>query len=77
LGLVSEFQAYGEGAPARVVLHSPVIDLGANWNITTLDWQAAIPSGARLLVRSRSGDQVVEENHYFDKNGKEVTQKRY
>jgi len=77
LGLVSEFQAYGEGAPVRVVLHSPVIDLSANWNITTLDWQAAIPPGARLLLRSRSGDQVVEENHYFDKNGKEVTQKRY
>lgn len=77
LGLVSEFQAYGEGAPARVVLNSPVIDLSANWNITALDWRALTPPGARLLVRSRSGDLVVEENHYYDKNGKEVTEKRY
>lgn len=77
LGLVSEFQVYGEGYPARVVLNSPVIDLGADWNITELDWQALAPPGSRLTLRSRSGNQVVEENHYFDKNGKEVTQSRY
>ncbi len=77
LGLVSEFQVYGEGYPARIVLRSPVIDLGADWNITALDWQADARTDARLLVRSRSGDEVVEENHYFDKNGKEVTASRY
>ena len=77
LGLVSEFQVYGEGHPARAVLRSPVIDLGSDWNITEVEWDASIPTGSQLLLRSRSGDQVVEENHYFDKNGKEVTQKRY
>lgn len=77
LGLVSEFQVYGEGYPARVTLRSPVIDLGADWNVTALDWQADTRADARLLVRSRSGDEVVEENHYFDKNGKEVTKARY
>jgi len=77
LGLVSEFQVYGDGHPARIVLRSPVIDLGSDWNITEIEWDAAAPPGAQFLLRSRSGDQVVEENHYFDKNGKEVTQKRY
>ena len=77
LGLVSEFQVYGEGHPARVVLHSPVIDLGTNWNITALEWEIDVPLGAQFTLRSRTGDHVVEQMRYFDKNGKEVTKRRY
>ncbi|MBI2502314.1 MAG: discoidin domain-containing protein [Candidatus Latescibacteria bacterium] len=77
LGLVGEFQVYGEGYPARVMLRSPVIDLGQGWNITQLSWLARVQPGARLLVRSRSGDQVVEETRYFDKQGKELTQRKW
>ncbi|MXX40868.1 MAG: hypothetical protein F4Y91_08670 [Gemmatimonadetes bacterium] len=77
LGLVSEFQVYGEGYPARVVLRSPVIDLGSNWNITAIEWAIDAPLGARFTLRSRTGNHVVEEIRYFDKNGKEVTKRRY
>ena len=77
LGLIGEFQIFGEGHPARVILRSPVIDLGEEWNITSVEWRAAVSSGAGLLLRSRSGDEVEEETRYFDKNGKEVTQRRW
>ncbi len=77
LGLVSEFQVYGEGYPARVILRSPVIDLGSNWNITAVEWAIDAPLGARFTLRSRTGDHVVEQMRYFDKNGKEVTKRRY
>ena len=77
LGLVSEFQVYGEGYPARVTLRSPVIDLGSNWNITAIEWELDTPLGARFTLRSRTGDHVVEQMRYFDKNGKEVTKRRY
>ena len=77
LGLVGEFQVYGEGHPARVILRSPVIDLGEQWNVTSVEWRAEVPSGAGLLLRSRSGDEVEEEQSYFDKNGKEVTQRKW
>jgi len=77
LGLIGEFQIFGEGHPARVVLRSPVVDLGEEWNITSVEWRATVPSGAGLLLRSRSGDEVEEETRYFDKNGKEVTQRRW
>ena len=77
LGLVSEFQVYGEGHPARVVLRSPVIDLGTNWNITEVEWDIDTPLGALFSLRSRTGDHVVEQMRYFDKNGKEVTKRRY
>ena len=77
LGLVSEFQVYGEGYPARVILRSPVIDLGTNWNITAIEWEIDAPLGAQFSLRSRTGDHVVEQMRYFDKNGKEVTKRRY
>ena len=77
LGLVSEFQVYGEGYPARVILRSPVIDLGSNWNITAIEWEIDTPLGALFALRSRTGDHVVEQMRYFDKNGKEVTKRRY
>ena len=77
LGLVSEFQVYGEGYPAEVTLRSPVIDLKGNWNIGKIDWRGQFPKGTQLRVRSRSGDHIVEEKHYYDKNGKEVTPARH
>ena len=77
LGLVGEFQVFGEGHPARVVLRSPVIDLVDEWNITSLEWLAKVPAGAEFLLRSRSGDEVEDDVRYFDKNGKEVTQKKW
>ncbi len=77
LGLVSEFQVYGEGYPARIALRSPVIDLGSNWNITEVEWEIDAPVGALFSLRSRTGDHVVEQMRYFDKNGKEVTKRRY
>ncbi len=77
LGLVGEFQIFGVGHPPRVILRSPVIDLGADWNITSLEWRADTPPGTRLLFRSRSGNEVVEKTRYFDKKGKKVTQRRW
>ena len=61
LGLVGELQVYGEGHPVEVELRSPVIDLGSEWNITEVEWDAEQPSGSQFLLRSRTGDQIVEE----------------
>ena len=77
LGLVGEFQVYGRGYPQRAILQSPVIDLGADWNITALHWRTQSPPGSAIRFRSRSGNEVVEELHYFDKNGKEITQRKW
>lgn len=76
-GLISEFQIYGEGYPAEVLLASPLIDLDGFANITAVSWEADQPPGTRLEVRSRTGNQVIEEQHYFDKKGKEITQRKW
>jgi hypothetical protein len=77
LGYIGEFQIFGDGYPERVTLRSPVIDLGSDWNITALSWDAEVPAGARMLFRTRSGDEVEQETHYYDSKGKEVTERRY
>ena len=71
------YRSTAKGYPVEVALRSPVIDLGSDWNITEVEWDAEQPPGSQFLLRSRTGDQIVEENRYFDKNGKEITQKRY
>ncbi len=76
-GLISEFQIYGEGTPAEVWMTSPLIDLGNQSNITSVAWENSLPIGARMEVRSRTGNEVVEKSYYFDKTGKEVTQRQW
>ena len=68
---------YGEGYPLAVRLRSPLIDLASGKNLNSLEWQAQTPLGTHIEIRSRTGNEVVEQYTFHDKNGKEVTQKRY
>ena len=45
--------------------------------MTAVTWDSDQPAGARMEVRSRTGDEVQEENHFFDKTGKEITQRKW
>jgi hypothetical protein len=76
-GLISEYQVYGEGFPAEVQLTSPLIDLGQRSNVTAVTWDSDQPEGTRLEVRSRTGDEIQEEEHFFNKSGKEITQRKW
>ena len=76
-GSAEEIQVYGEGYPLAVRLHSPLIDLGSGKNLNSIEWQAQTPLGTHIEIRSRTGNEVVEQYTFHDKNGKQVTQKRY
>jgi len=76
-GLISEYQVYGDGFPAEARLLSPLIDLGQRSNVTSVTWDSDQPAGTRLEVRSRTGDEVQEEDHFFNKAGKEITQRKW
>jgi len=75
--VTSEYQMYGEGFPAEVKLVSPIVPLEGIKNLTSIEWDADRPENTRLEVRSRTGNHVVEEIHYFDKNGKEITPRKW
>ena len=75
--LISEFQIYGEGFPAELQLTSPILDLGEAKALTSVEWDADVPPNTRIEVRSRTGNEVVENIHYFDKKGKEITERKW
>ena len=76
-GSAEEIQVYGEGYPLAARLRSPLIDLESGKNLNSIEWQAQTPLGTHVEIRSRTGNEVVEQYTFYDKNGKEVTQKRY
>ncbi len=76
-GSAEEIQVYGEGYPLAVRLRSPLIDLESGKNLNSIEWQAQTPLGTHIEIRSRTGNEVVEQYTFYDKNGKEVTQRRY
>ena len=76
-GSAEEIQVYGEGYPLAVGFRSPLIDLGGGKNLNSLEWQAQTPLGTHIEIRSRTGNEIVEQYTFHDKNGKEVTQRRY
>ncbi|MCE2448507.1 MAG: gliding motility-associated C-terminal domain-containing protein [Candidatus Latescibacteria bacterium] len=76
-GSAEEIQVYGDGYPLTARLRSPLIDLESGKNLNSLEWQAQTPLGTHIEIRSRTGNEVVEQYTFYDKNGREVTQRRY
>ncbi len=76
-GITEEIQVFGQGYPLEVALTSPLIDLGGSKKVDALSWQADTPVGTEVEIRSRSGDNLKEQIIYRDKNGKEITQKKW
>ncbi|MSR81730.1 MAG: hypothetical protein EXS58_02235 [Candidatus Latescibacteria bacterium] len=76
-GDTDEIQIFGEGYPQAVSFRSPLIDLRDIKNLNSLEWQADTPPGTRVEIRSRTGNEVVEKFTFYDKDHKEVTQKKW
>ncbi len=76
-GATDEVMIYGSGHPLEVQFRSPLINLGNSRNLNTVEWEGEAPSGTRIEVRSRTGNEIVPELVYHDKNGKVVTEKRH
>ena len=72
---LTEIQAFGEGYVPSVALESEFIDLGRPRNVTEVAWDADAPVGTKVEIRTRTGDELIEEVRYYDKDGKEVRDK--
>ena len=77
IGTTAEFQIFGEGYPAELVALSPIYDLRGPAVIAAVDWQAQAPPGARVELRSRTGNLLDERYVFYNKDGEEVTQKKW
>lgn len=78
-----EFQMFSPGYPAEVVLLSKYINLGELDGdgqpkvIKAVHWEADTPSGTRIQLRTRSGNEQGEEYTFYNKIGEEITQEKW
>jgi hypothetical protein len=79
----AEMMMFSPGYPAQVKLSSPFIDLGGEAGdqrakvIESLDWDAEVPPGTRMQLRSRSGNNLSEVYTYHDRVGGVVTESKW
>jgi hypothetical protein len=77
VGTTAEWQIFGEGYPAEVKMRSPIYDLGSVQHVSAIDWTADTPVATLVEIRSRTGNLLDEQYIFRDKNGKQVTEKKY
>ena len=79
----AELMLFSPGYPAQAVLRSGFIDLGQIVGdgrpkaIKNLSWDADLPVGTRMQLRSRSGVVLSEEYTFHNKIGEEVTEEKW
>ncbi len=72
---VSEIQVYAVGYMPEVVMTSGYIDLQRPRSLTTLTWEARMPAGTSVQLRTRTGDELRESTRYFNAQGQELANK--
>ena len=72
-----EFMLLAEGAPAEVVLESDLIELPGLVALGEVRWEASTPPGTDVEIRTRTGDQLLQQIRYFDKTGNQKTADEY
>ena len=77
LATMAEMQFYGAGFQPEVSLESDLIRLGDSRNLYAIEWDADEPPGTRVLIQTRTGDELGQILHYFKKDGTEVTEEQY
>ena len=75
--LIVEIGLFGEGYVAEAVMESDFIDLGGTKSVRRLTWDAELPPGTYVEIRSQTGDTFLIEKRYYAKNGIEVTEGQY
>ncbi len=79
----AEFMLFSPGYPAQVTLRSDFIDLATTSGdgrpkvIRHLSWRADLPTGTRLQLRSRSGNQLQNVYTFYDRKGEAVTEEKW
>ena len=75
--LLVEHALYGDGYLAEVEMVSDFIDLGGTSSVRRLTWDADLPPGTYVEIRSQSGDTFITEQKFYNKNGREVTEAQW
>ena len=75
---IRQLLLYGFGFLPQVTLQTPAIELGDTPRIlSTISWEAQTPPGTELQIRTRTGNRLTEDKHFFNKQGVEVSEADY
>ena len=75
---IRQLLLYGFGFLPQVTLQTPAIELGdAPRILSNIFWEAQTPPGTQLHIRTRTGNRLTEDKHFFNKQGVEVTEADY
>ena len=74
---VWEIFLYAPGYPAEVELVSAMIDLKSVLSLTNVSWDAELPPGTSVSIRTKTGDELGTKLLYYDVKGNEVTEARW
>ena len=69
----SELMLFAAGVPAEVELQSDLIELPRLVTLGSIHWEADTPPGTKVEIRTRTGDQLLQQIRYYDSNGVEKT----
>ncbi len=75
---IRQLLLYGFGFLPQVTLQTPAIELGkAPRILSNISWEAQTPPGTQLQIRTRTGNRLTEDKHFFNKQGVEVSEADY
>ena len=74
---ITEIMLFSSRPPAEVVLESDLIELPGLVALGAVHWDADTPPGTDVEIRTRTGDQLLQQIRYFDKTGNEKTADEY
>ena len=74
---VFEYILHGEGHVAATEMVSDFIDLGAMKSVRKLSWDADLPAGTQIEIRSQTGNTFELQKKYYHKNGTELDSARF
>ncbi len=75
---IRQLLLYGFGFLPQVTLQTPAIELGdAPRILSNISWEAQTPPGTQLQIRTRTGNRLTEDKHFFNKQGVEIPEADY
>ena len=74
---IHEMMLFAGGPPAEVVLKSDLIELPGLVALGAVNWLADTSPGTGVEIRTRTGDQLLQQIRYFDKTGNQKTADEY
>jgi hypothetical protein len=73
----TDLYLFGQGYVADAVMKSDFIDLGGTKSIRRLSWDADLPPGTFIEIRSQTGDTFLIEQKFFTKSGVEISEAQW